>query len=193
MVDVKKYFYDTKKFVQFIFSNDSLMVIFELLNTELSEEELFYRLNFSNLKFKLIISKLIEHNIVEKTKEIVQDDQVILYYSLNREKLQEIVKYYDFYNKKLNLTFESKKCFNYLKNGFKELLKYPSKPYEKAALFIKSDSISIEKFKEELNELITKFINKNNVKEKDVFMFMPVLLPYNLEDINSVKKSERKK
>lgn len=180
MVQVKNHIDKISSEIKFIFSEESLDVIFELLGGELSFDDLKNRLNMIQIKLKIVLYKLIELGVILISKEKIIKDKRVVYFKLNKLKLNEMVKSYDYYKKKLNIVFSSFNNMKIFNNGINSLLKNINKPHENLAIIVKSNNYEIEKFKKELKKMIEKFINKNYNNEEEYFMFMPILLPYKI-------------
>lgn len=165
-----------------LFQGRCLDIIMELMDNEVTEQQLLDRLDMYPIKLKYYLNKLISFGIVECIKEEVVKQKVKSQYKLKKENLELMVEMNDEFEENLNFISNVNTYINIMKNGFKVLSNNPKLTNKQGAVFIRTSLEEAEKFKQELNLLIDRFISIENKKADDGFLFLPMLFPYELKE-----------
>lgn len=168
-----------------LFEGKTLDIIIELMDNELTEEQLISRLEIYPIKLKYYLNKLQKLGIVKCVKEDVVRQEIKSTYVLEKDNFE---CYIDDNNSdiNLNLIFDINKYINFMKKGFKILSKNSHLPNKQGAIFIHANEEKVREFKKEINLLIEKFIQIEDNQEKQGYLLLPMLFPHEVEENENV-------
>jgi len=172
---------EDEKQISEILQGHALDIIFELMQGELTEDELLARLEIYPLKMKIYLDRLVKLGILEIAKTSRTHDHVKTSYKLKRKNLEVLMQSGEMGNSNLKYLSEIKKYNDLVRKGFSTLSMNSDKPNKYFAVAIKTDSSQMEKFKEKLNLLIQEFIDVEDESKSELFLFMPMFFPFKLE------------
>lgn len=166
-----------------IFSGKTMDIILELMDRELTEQQLLDRLEMYPIKLKYYLGKLLDIGIIEKINEDMSNVKVKTYYKLKKENINLFVN-----NTELGVNFNSindaSKYGDLVKKGFNVLAKNSDAPNKETAVFIHSSREDMLEFKKELDVLVNKFLNKEDKAQTEGYLLLNLLLPYEMDKEN---------
>lgn len=181
---------DDMSVINEILKGRTLDIIIELMNNELTEKQLADRLDIYPMKLKYYLSLLEKFNIVECVKVDVIKQKINSIYKLKTENMNMLINFSDESKSKVELVTNLNKYNDILKVAIKSIAENPELPNKQGALFINTSLENVNEFKNELNKLINKFINMDNPLEESVYLFLPMLLPYDIKGEKNEKVIE---
>lgn len=159
-----------------------LDIILALMDNELTEEQLISKLDMYPMKLQYYLIKLKKLGIVECIEENIIKENVRIKYRIIPESV----------NLTTNLSLKSKNeleaynNYNHFGSILKKSLKFanvnPELTNKQGAIFIHTNEEKIKEFKIELNKLIDQFMNIEVKEENNGYVFMPILLPYEIRE-----------
>jgi hypothetical protein len=172
---------EDEKQISEILQGHSIDIIFELMQGELSEDELISRLEIHPLKMKIYLDRLIKLGIIDISRTSRNHDHIKIFYELKQKNLELLMHSSEINNSNLIYLAEIQKYNDLIRKGFSILSNNSDKPNKYFAIAIKTESSEMEKFKEKLNILINDFINMEDESKNELFIFIPMFFPFTME------------
>lgn len=176
--DIKKLTIMNEDVIREIFSGKLLDIIIELMDNQLSEQQLLKKLDIYPMKLRYYINKLLEYNIIECVKNDVINQRVNYVFKLKKDDIDLILNSCDQYSLELDLLASIEKYRSLVKRSFQTVCANPDTPNKQAFLIIKASDEKIKEFKQELNTLIQKYADLEDKSENAKYMFMTLLSRY---------------
>lgn len=161
-----------------IFSGKLLDIIIELMDNQLSEQQLLKKLDIYPMKLKYYINKLLEYEIIECVKNDIINQKVNNVFKLRKDDIDLILNSCSDYNLELNLLSSIEKYRDIVKKSFQNVCSNPDTTNKQAFLVIRVNDEKVKEFKKELNILLKKYSELEDKNEDDKYIFMTLLSKY---------------
>lgn len=155
-------------------------IILQLLLKPSTTEMLYDNIEATRHMILLCLNRLLKKNVIRVKENIIKDCKLENVYELVSKDINLLSKYTNKGENNSILAIESgvNNISNITRTIMNNINKDSTKPNNIKAIFIKIDSKKISEFKKELDELICKFQNLENLNDEEVYGFINVLGPY---------------
>ncbi|QSX05403.1 hypothetical protein JYG23_12065 [Sedimentibacter sp. zth1] len=172
---------DDDNIIREIFSGKLLDIVIELMDNQLSEQQLLKKLDIYPMRLKYYINKLLEYNIIECVKNDIVNQRVNNVFKLRKDDIDLILNSCSEHNLELNLLSGIEKYRNMVKKSFQSVCANPDTANKQAFLIIRVSDEKVKEFKCELNEVIKKYSELEDKSEKNKYLYMTLLSRYDEE------------
>lgn len=169
---------DNPEVIQEIFQGKTLEIIIELMENDLSKEQLLNRLDIYPVKLDYYLLKLKKLGIIECLQEDVVRQRINSTYRLKQNNIKMIVGENVDPLSKIEILQTINTYRGLLKNGFMAATENPDLPNKQASVVIQTNRENAQLFKKELSKLIERFIDLEIEGEEERYIFLPMYFPY---------------